>query len=135
MEVPLATWLVISVWMLGHLLQHPWMIPQWFDMLDWLQTMRTMLKSGSTSLFSLNATFTPPNRSSSWFAPVRGSMLTTFHVLERHSSSLDLHLRPLSVVPDFLFPAGAIFFFPTGRCGNRGSSSSSLSSSPHSSSC
>jgi hypothetical protein len=58
MEVPLATWLVISIWMPCHLLQHPLMVHQWRGMPDWLQSMCTVLKSGSTSLRSSNAIFT-----------------------------------------------------------------------------
>jgi hypothetical protein len=56
--VPLGALVLISVLMPCYLLQHPCVMLQRCDMPDWLRSMCTLLKSGSTSLRSSNTTFT-----------------------------------------------------------------------------
>jgi hypothetical protein len=60
---------------------------------------------------------------------MKGSMLTTFHVLARHSSSFVLYFGLRPPEPTFFFFPADAFFFYAADAGTSGSSSSHSSSS------
>lgn len=105
------------------------MPPQWLDMALVPRSMYVPANSGSTNLRSSKAALILFQYVSVfWFAPVIGSMLTSFHASARHTSSTDVHLMrgsPGLPLADLVF----LFFFPLPFAGAGTSSSSSISSS------